>query len=206
MKNISDLEDFAESTGDNTLIQLIKIVLEYGRDLPEFINKIKMAQVADEHRLEADIIYSTIHRCKGLEYDEVFILDDFINEDVIDRAKQDNDPKTLQIIEEEINILYVAVTRAKLKLRLPVRLLYLHPESGNKQSQNGDGKVDFDKIDSNPHSSASSSNLSRSWNKHEDENLLYLIGANFSDETIAKRLNRPLEEVKSRKDVLRSLL
>ena len=32
-------------------------------------------------REKAEIIFSTVHRCKGLEYDDVYLVNDFITED-----------------------------------------------------------------------------------------------------------------------------
>lgn len=59
------------------------------------------------------VILTTAHKSKGLEFDNVFIADDF----------KFGDKELLSIPEQEINLLYVACTRAKKKLQIPVVLL-----------------------------------------------------------------------------------
>lgn len=53
---------------------------------------------------DADLILTTAHKSKGLEWDSVTILKGFI-----DLTKDD-------VEQEEINLLYVAITRAKKRL------------------------------------------------------------------------------------------
>lgn len=55
---------------------------------------------------------STLHASKGLEYQEVFIMD--LNESVIPHEKS----RTEEQIEEERRLLYVGMTRAKDRLHL----------------------------------------------------------------------------------------
>jgi superfamily I DNA/RNA helicase len=75
---------------------------------------IKSKQVENHERYKADIIFSTTHRCKGLEYDTVYLADDFIKLNELNNHETPN----AQIIEE-INLLYVVITRAKNKVFLP---------------------------------------------------------------------------------------
>ena len=58
---------------------------------------------------DPDIILTTAHKSKGLEYDYVVVADDFKFGDI----------DALSIPEQELNLLYVACTRAKLELQLP---------------------------------------------------------------------------------------
>lgn len=62
-----------------------------------------------------------MHRCKGLEYDDVYLVDDFITEQKIKKILADNKEKELNTdkLNEEINLLYVAVTRTKNKIHIP---------------------------------------------------------------------------------------
>lgn len=62
-----------------------------------------------------DVILTTAHKSKGLEWDNVVIADDF-------KFGKEN---TLDMPEQELNLLYVACTRAKKKLQLPKELAVL---------------------------------------------------------------------------------
>jgi len=77
------------------------------------MKKLKDRLVAKEDKETADLLFSTVHRSKGLEYDEVYLVEDFITEDEVKRLSKTADSlQNLKIIEE-INLLYVAITRAK---------------------------------------------------------------------------------------------
>jgi ATP-dependent exoDNAse (exonuclease V) beta subunit len=70
------------------------------------------------------MIFSTVHRAKGMEYDKVILAADFINEQKMARWLKDKDAAPdKQKWNEEINLLYVAVTRAKNLLEIPELLL-----------------------------------------------------------------------------------
>ncbi|HMI77213.1 MAG TPA: hypothetical protein VK484_00385 [Ferruginibacter sp.] len=60
-----------------------------------------------------------------MEYDAVHLVSDFITEDKVERQVRDieNDEKKLCKLNEEINLLYVAVTRTKNSLYIPEELL-----------------------------------------------------------------------------------
>lgn len=128
-----ELEDYIEKTEDNSLGMLVKIVKEYTNRLPGLIASLKEKHVGNEERHAAKVIFSTVHRCKGMEYDEVELANDFITEEKIEKAKgkkkknevEEKDKKEFDAarINEEINLLYVAVTRAKVKLILPEEIM-----------------------------------------------------------------------------------
>ncbi len=119
-----DLKDYAEKSEEADLSIMIDIVEEYGKELPKLIKLLKEKHVSNEERNKADMIFSTVHRCKGLEYDEVTLVNDFINEDSILKLvkKDDSENVDFDSIEEEINLLYVASTRALSKLKVPEEL------------------------------------------------------------------------------------
>ncbi len=131
---LQDLEDYIEKTEDGSLAMLVKIVKEYANRLPGFIASLKEKHVPNEERSKAKIIFSTVHRCKGMEYDEVELANDFVTEEKIEKAKlkmeagvkekgkekaEWNPART----NEEINLLYVAITRAKIKLLIPEEMM-----------------------------------------------------------------------------------
>jgi len=125
MPSFDHLKDYLEETSDASLKALVDLVEKYNKDIPYYISRIKACCLDVNHKHEAEMVFSTVHKAKGMEYDEVFLCDDFINEQqIMDlkpaiKAKEANPDK----IAEEINLLYVGVTRVKSKLNLPLALL-----------------------------------------------------------------------------------
>jgi superfamily I DNA/RNA helicase len=127
MNSMDELEEYIESTEDAQLGMMMEIVNEYGNEIPRILKNLKDLHTGDEDRAKAEMIFSTVHRAKGMEYDTVHLVNDFISEQKLDRAikeasaaKQSVDKEKLN---EEINLLYVAVTRTKHKLYIPDALL-----------------------------------------------------------------------------------
>ena len=121
MKSMKELEEYIEKSEDNSLAMIVEVVKEFGNRLPSLINELKGHHVPKE---EAEMIFSTVHKCKGMEYDEVTLISDFITEEKIRRStRPGQDGKMPDVnknkLAEEINILYVAATRAKNKLIIP---------------------------------------------------------------------------------------
>ncbi|UYZ61327.1 UvrD-helicase domain-containing protein [Hymenobacter latericus] len=128
MADLDGLRDYAKQTEDAQLLLLVKIVEDYGNDVVDLIDKLKQRHVKDENRAEAQLYFSTVHRCKGLEYDAVQLTSDFITQATIDQLARDHarkptEPGVLSRILEEINLLYVALTRAKNLLYVPAECL-----------------------------------------------------------------------------------
>jgi ATP-dependent exoDNAse (exonuclease V) beta subunit len=125
MKNMDELEEYIEKTEDSQLGMILSIVREYGDEIPEIINDIKKIHVSDSERDKAEFIFSTVHRSKGMEYDTVRLVNDFITEAKLEKFA--NDPAFCEAgtekLNEEINLLYVAVTRAKNVLYIPADLV-----------------------------------------------------------------------------------
>lgn len=132
MKNLDDLEDYIEKTEDIQLAMMVEIVKEYGNKIPDIIKAIKEKHVENDDKEKAEMIFSTVHRCKGMEYDAIQLVNDFISEEKLKeltedkKAKEINDTK----LNEEINLLYVAVTRTKNSIYIPETLMpILFPKS-----------------------------------------------------------------------------
>jgi len=81
----------------------INIIEKFGHRLPTIIEKIKTACCKDIRM--ADIVLSTVHKAKGLEFDTVILLNDFPD-------FKDNFERVV-VSEDEKNLIYVAITRAK---------------------------------------------------------------------------------------------
>lgn len=122
MKTMADLEEYIEKTEDMQLGMMVEVVNEYGNDIPGLIKELKSKHVGDSEKSKAEMIFSTVHRCKGMEYDMVALANDFITEEKLKEEKEDL-KNTLVKWNEEINLLYVAVTRTKTVLYIPETLL-----------------------------------------------------------------------------------
>ncbi|MES2646665.1 MAG: UvrD-helicase domain-containing protein [Bacteroidota bacterium] len=124
LKDIEELEDYIEKTEDMQLGLMVEIVKEYGNEIPSIIKTIKEKHVGNEDKEKAEMIFSTVHRCKGMEYDEIHLVNDFITREKIEQYIERNkkDPN-FSNINEEINLLYVAVTRTKNSIHIHEDLL-----------------------------------------------------------------------------------
>ena len=125
MNTMDDLEEYIEKTEDAQLGMMVEIVNEYGNKIPEIIRSIKDKHVDGDDKEKAEMIFSTVHRCKGMEYDAVQLVNDFITEEKIKKLKADAKEgiANLSKIYEEINLLYVAVTRTKNIVHIPLQLM-----------------------------------------------------------------------------------
>ncbi len=128
MKDFIQLKVYAKESDDMELSMLIDIVEEFGPEIFSILKKLRDIHVDDDKKHDADVIFSTVHKAKGMEYDEVSLENDFITESTIrkmtdkdDEASQKKKLDTNQLLEE-INLLYVAATRCKYRLHLPEKL------------------------------------------------------------------------------------
>lgn len=111
-KSFEELEAYAETVDDKELKMLIRTIDKYGSEIPHLIESLKSKSIAQLTGQE--IILSTAHKAKGLEFPSVVLLDDFVELKVeIDLNGKEKKPSV-----EDINILYVAMTRAQKNLKL----------------------------------------------------------------------------------------
>lgn len=99
--NWVDLLDFAQESVE--IKRLVDISLR--PDVEKFIQRLESI----DDCTNPDIILTTAHKSKGLEFDNVVVANDF----------KFGSKYALDMPEQEINLLYVACTRAKLNLQLP---------------------------------------------------------------------------------------
>lgn len=116
LKNFSsiyELESFAKETKNQEYLNIIKFINTYGDNIFEINNKTK--SLVTTIKEEADIIFTTTHKAKGMEYEQVIMLDDFISKkDILNTKKS----LSYSQINEELNIFYVASTRVKKAIAL----------------------------------------------------------------------------------------
>ncbi len=132
MNNIEELEEYIDKTEDVQLAMMLEIVREYGDEIPGIIKAIKEKHIGNDDKDKADMIFSTVHRCKGMEYDAIQIVNDFITEAKLEKLTNDLNRDDLNVakLNEEINLLYVAVTRSISSIHIPEALLPIdHPPS-----------------------------------------------------------------------------
>ncbi|ASG86863.1 UvrD-helicase domain-containing protein [Salmonella enterica] len=122
----------AEDTGDIEMKQAI-FILEQFFPLPDRLNTLREQRVSME--AEADITVCTAHRSKGLEWDRVRLHDDFA--DILDPDMPESKRN------DEINLLYVAATRARHTLITDPVLseLLAQPSAGELLPLSGEGNA-----------------------------------------------------------------
>jgi F-box protein 18 (helicase) len=117
-RDFGDIESLAlhgRETSDKEILSLVSVVREYRAALPGLIATVTGA--ACEQAGDADILLMTAHRSKGLEFDQVLLDDDF--HDLVDKhGKPNKGVLDAQAFEQEINLLYVGMTRARRALEL----------------------------------------------------------------------------------------
>ncbi len=125
MRDIEELEDYIKKTEDVQLGMMVDIVNEYGNEIPGIIRAIKEKHIKDDNKENAEMIFSTVHRSKGMEYDAIQLVNDFITEEQIIKLKTDIKEENLNVsqINEEINLLYVAITRTRSSIYIPVTIM-----------------------------------------------------------------------------------
>lgn len=114
IKNKTMLKDYptyalyarvAKQTKSYEMQRAMKIIKNYEDGIFDLLSNLQANTVKDEG--DADVIISTAHRSKGLEWDHVELADDF--PDILQLKKN---PSLQELYEDELNLIYVAVTRA----------------------------------------------------------------------------------------------
>ncbi|WP_196160919.1 UvrD-helicase domain-containing protein [Reinekea sp. G2M2-21] len=134
-KSWSEFINFAEVTGSSDLLSIVSFVKRYGKSAGSVIRGIKAQNLeAIQRRAKKvngslpeklknlpHIVVSSAHRSKGLEADSVLVWDDFrawgdLSDDLFNCIIGDDNYKEY---EQEVNLTYVAITRARSKLSIP---------------------------------------------------------------------------------------
>jgi F-box protein, helicase, 18 len=102
------MRKYGNEAADAEIKALVRLVEKHGNRIPFLYDDVRRAEVSHEG---ADAVLSTAHRSKGLEWEQVVLADDFIE------LPPDQDDAA--DVDEEVNLLYVAVTRAIRAIRLP---------------------------------------------------------------------------------------
>jgi superfamily I DNA/RNA helicase len=107
IKLLGDWDALLESAKDSHEIKMVvKRIERYQGGIPSLVKDIKEASGVRER--DADVVISTAHKAKGLEWDTVKLSDDFP-----DPMTWDKNDERWKVREDELNLLYVATTRAR---------------------------------------------------------------------------------------------
>ena len=108
---------------DNNKVFILKMIAKQEKDIPSFLNRLNELRMILQEKKNtpgAKLILSTIHSSKGLEYENVILID-AINGVFPNKVIRANSRATAQDkknFEEERRIFYVGITRAKEKLTI----------------------------------------------------------------------------------------
>lgn len=122
-KNFEDFTEYANESTDNEALRLVSCANRMKQDIPFLLSKVKESQTVD--RADAGVILTTAHKSKGLEFDRVVVsgcspFRDEYDEDDKKTKDKDKKPKEITIGDiEDINLAYVAATRAVHALHVP---------------------------------------------------------------------------------------
>lgn len=100
---------YTDESKDPECLILRKIVSTYTHKIPDLINEIMRRAVDDATK--AHVTLTTAHKSKGLEFDQVLLTEDY--PELIQGGKINP-----ELTAEDINLLYVAVTRAERAISL----------------------------------------------------------------------------------------
>lgn len=103
----NDLKQFTETDEGRSLAPLVSLAETHR--IPKLLAMLNRACQPED----CEILLSTLHKAKGLEWDRVELLSDFAP------RSQPKDQQSEMQNKEELRILYVAITRAKRELQLP---------------------------------------------------------------------------------------
>lgn len=119
------LLEYSAAAADKELDMVTGIVNKFGAALMDYIRRLKHLQVEKE---KARHIFATCHKSKGQQYPHVVLTDDFMTgarlRAIMKKAeekKRSGRPSFLdtQYLTEEINLVYVALTRSSNELIVP---------------------------------------------------------------------------------------
>ncbi|RLM20591.1 DNA helicase [Brenneria alni] len=133
-RNFEEYKSVAKATSDAEMNQAIGLLDKYF-PLPQKLQILRRQATTQEK--DADVVVSTAHRSKGLEWETVILNDDFadITDPLLSEAAR----------TDETNLLYVATTRAR-KLLVRNELLQLLSE----QEESTDTKEELQTDDGTP--------------------------------------------------------
>jgi F-box protein 18 (helicase) len=140
--SFATLKQYAQHSDDPELMGKIKLVEQHHNNIPSRIAALRSKCYNDSDL--AEIVFSTAHKAKGLEFETVRILDDFIVNGMVTETEIGYHGWTIVVRDEdgfvpvdEKNLLYVAATRAKKALLMSRTLVNVLKKAGEQFLQVG---------------------------------------------------------------------
>ena len=210
MNDLKELEDYIEKTEDVQLGIMVDIVKEFGNEIPAKIRALKDRHVPNDERENAEIIFSTVHRSKGMEYDAIDLVEDFMTEErLIDELEKEG--HNIGKLNEEINLLYVAVTRTKNIIHIPstlmpkdfpaspqIKIRIIKPKEEKENVTATSSTIKKEKAYSVEGARLINIAAYKPWTQELDEELTEMFCENVSIEIMAKHFGRTVGAIKSR--------
>ncbi|XP_035504446.1 F-box DNA helicase 1 isoform X2 [Scophthalmus maximus] len=123
------LKTYIDQTQDKELMGKLSIVDKYRGRIPQLVKRLDSCFEKDFHK--ADFIVGTVHKAKGLEFDTVIVSDDFAKVPFSMHNLHHTPSFSFgKIPDDEWNLLYVAVTRAKTTLIITKSVCHILTVSG----------------------------------------------------------------------------
>uniref|UniRef100_A0A3B4BUM4 DNA 3'-5' helicase n=1 Tax=Pygocentrus nattereri TaxID=42514 RepID=A0A3B4BUM4_PYGNA len=123
------LRHYINESEDEDLTYKLTVVEKYSTQIPHLVSRLIASAAKKVQR--ADFILGTVHKSKGLEFHTVIVADDFKRVPRATSPLQVSLPRDVQ--EDEWNLLYIAVTRAKRKLFLNKTIISILEMKGVRQ-------------------------------------------------------------------------
>lgn len=121
-----ELEEYGNSMEDRDIMGRCKLVTRYGGRIPYLVSQIRKNAGTYPSKSNSvftpDVILSSGHRSKGLEFDNVILADDYLDFFDEDRGELKDITALSGNEVEDVNLQYVAVTRAKRFIELGGKL------------------------------------------------------------------------------------
>ena len=131
-------ENVSREKKDFKSLSAIELVKTYKSDLPKKLDKLERNMVKDSS--QADIILTTVHGAKGKTYTiQCMIANDLIDlMEMYEKKLSGDEEYNLENIIEELNIWYVANTRAKGDIQLNLSTLVFYENVINNTTGTSD--------------------------------------------------------------------
>lgn len=163
--NLDDVKKLAVEIDNQYIITACSLVEKYGKQTLYYLNALEKKSKSAE---TAESVYLTAHQSKGLEFENVKILNSYAK--AVDLFKiYEQDQTLVTPLHEEVNLMYVALTRAR--DTVDYKDLKLYPQLMDLKSKHGAFKE----------KAVKPSNQGGAWSNEEERKLLafYMEGLNI---------------------------
>lgn len=120
--SFAGLQEYSDLVQDGELRSMCKLVERFGKDLPALVRQLQASESGmagpssgssmEQRHQDVDVFVGTCHRCKGLEFAQVRLWNDFPT-----LYRRDAFLPAADLDEQEVNLMYVGMTRASVVLQ-----------------------------------------------------------------------------------------